>query len=406
MTAAQATKTTEKKPDLKQEPLQEERSRGAVANIAPPRIPYHPAVQQRFNIDQSGWRALVDAVWPSAKTPEAIILALSYCKARSLDPFKRPVHIVPVWNSSLNREVEGVWPGIGELRTTAHRTGFYAGCDTTLFGPDKAFSFKGRVKKPKSQDYEDRAVTITAPEWAQMTVWRLVGGQRVSFPGPRIYFLASYGRKGKTELPNDKWEQMPSYMLEKVAEASALRKAFPEEIGEMISAEEAEGTIMDLGGGQVGEVMTPPPPPRRSDFKASDDATDVSEDLDGQYAATMSGRQPDTPAERGDAPEDGDGQPDEGKAAASDKAPTFIWTAATGEIKEFTDPYKWMDHAHSILKNNLEVGEPVQEAWDRQKPNWPAVEAALPNNNVGKNNLKRFNADLNKLLAEEAERNK
>ena len=33
-----------------------------VARFSPPRIAYHPAVQERFGVDQAGWRALIDAV--------------------------------------------------------------------------------------------------------------------------------------------------------------------------------------------------------------------------------------------------------------------------------------------------------------------------------------------------------
>ena len=97
--------------------------------IAGPRLPYHPAIEERFGVNITEWRALVDAVFPLAKEPSSVILALSYCKARNLDPFKKPVHIVPMWNAALKRMVETVWPGIGELRTTAFRTGQYAGRD-------------------------------------------------------------------------------------------------------------------------------------------------------------------------------------------------------------------------------------------------------------------------------------
>src|SRR5215469_12180557 len=91
----------------------------ALARFSEPRIPYHPAIGDRFGIDQAGWRALIDAVWPAASTADAVALALSYCRARHLDPFKRPVHIVPIWSREQRRMVESVWPGIGELRTTA-----------------------------------------------------------------------------------------------------------------------------------------------------------------------------------------------------------------------------------------------------------------------------------------------
>lgn len=422
MTAAQAIKTDEKKPDLKQEPLQEERSRGQVANIAPPRIAYHPAIQQRFNIDQSGWRALIDAVWPSAKTAESVILALSYCKARNLDPFKRPVHIVPVWNSALKREVEGVWPGIGELRTTAFRTGYYAGCDETKFGPDKSYNFKGRVKAGQNE-WKDAEATVIAPEWAQMTVYRIVAGQRVAFPGPKIYFLASYGRKGKTDLPNDKWQQMPSYMLEKVAEASSLRKAFPEEMGDMISAEEAEGQVMDLGGGQVGEVTTPPPQPRRSDFTTSDNVTDVSEDLDGKYHATMSGRQPDTAQERGDETEDGE-QPEEqpdtkatAQGATAGEAPKepqadllpkeelhFYWIDDLGVAHEHDKPSAWIDAAAKALDAAFEAKTPVKDAWARNAGEWAKVQYAMPNTKKAQTAIDGLHIKLDELMTAEKER--
>ena len=57
-----------------------------VATIAPPRLPYHPAIKDRFNVDKAGWKVLCESIFPSAKTTEAIILALSYCQARRLDP--------------------------------------------------------------------------------------------------------------------------------------------------------------------------------------------------------------------------------------------------------------------------------------------------------------------------------
>ena len=45
--------------------------------IAAPRLPYHPAIKDRFGVDVSEWRALTDSIFPAAKTTEAIILALS-----------------------------------------------------------------------------------------------------------------------------------------------------------------------------------------------------------------------------------------------------------------------------------------------------------------------------------------
>ena len=81
----------------------QERPASNLPAIAAERLPYHPAIQERFDIDRSQWRALVEAVFPLAQTIDSIILALSYCRARKLDPFKKNVHIVPIWSSTARR---------------------------------------------------------------------------------------------------------------------------------------------------------------------------------------------------------------------------------------------------------------------------------------------------------------
>jgi phage recombination protein Bet len=204
-----------------------------VVPISLPRLPWHPEFKQRFDIDAVGWRALIDAVWPAAKTSDAVVLALSYCKARRLDPFKRPVHIVPVWSRGLNREIESVWPGIGELRTTAFRTGLYAGRDKPEYGPDKTLDLAGAA--------------MTFPEWCQITVYRLSrGGERMGYPGPQVYWLETYATARRdTAMPNEQWRRRPRGMLEKCAEAAALRAAFPEEIGNDYTDDEMQGQIIE-----------------------------------------------------------------------------------------------------------------------------------------------------------------
>lgn len=207
---------------------------------------YPVRAQAAFGISPGDWKALVDAVWPAAKTTEAVELALSYCRARKLDPFKRPVHIVPVWDSKLRREVETIWPGIGELRTTASRTGQWAGIDDAEFGPDETRAFKGEVGNTT------REKSVTFPAWAQVTVYKLMGGQRVAFKGPKVRWLETYASMGKSDVPNDMWESRPYGQLEKCAEAAALRRAFPEEVGNEYIPEEV-GRV-HRGGGQEIDV--------------------------------------------------------------------------------------------------------------------------------------------------------
>lgn len=194
--------------------------------IAAPRLPYHPLAQERFGVGPGEWRALTDAIFPSAKTTEAVILALSWCKAKRRDPFKKCVHIVPIWDKERGCMVETVWPGIAEYRITACETREYAGHDETSFGPNVT------TKLGNTQ--------INHPEWAQMTVYRLVQGVRCAFPGPKVYWLETYASK-KDGSPNQMWTDRPIGMIEKCAEAAALRSAFPDEFGGELTAEECRG---------------------------------------------------------------------------------------------------------------------------------------------------------------------
>jgi len=209
-----------------------------------------PAAPRLPMINDSGvspgeWKVLVEAVWPGARSPDAVKLALDYCRARKLDPFKRPVHIVPMWNSSLRREVETVWPGISELQTTAARTGQWAGMDEPKFGPIVRKKFSGNV----GRQGQERAVTVEVsyPEWCSVTVYRMVGGQRCGFSEP-VWWEEAYARQGRSAVPNEMWAKRPRGQLMKVAKAASLRAAFPEENGNDYAAEEMEGREIEAGG--------------------------------------------------------------------------------------------------------------------------------------------------------------
>jgi len=128
------------------------------------------------------------------------------------------------------------------LRTTAFRTSEYAGRDKTDFGPD--------VTKKVGN------VEITFPEWASVTVYRMVKGLRVAFAGPQVYWLetyATYSRDDKS--PNSMWSGRPRGQLDKCAEAAALRAAFPEEVGcEHISDEVQHQVDIDSTARRVGKA--------------------------------------------------------------------------------------------------------------------------------------------------------
>lgn len=255
MSTAEAERTQEWIPEI-------ERSDVAV------RLPVSQQFVRDLEISGSQWRVLTDQIFPAAKTVQAIAMALTYCRARKLDIFKRPVHIVPMYSSALKKMVETVWPGISELRTTAARTTEYAGIDEVQYGPTKKRTFKGTTKQWVQEDGGGRKEkdvqtekTIEYPEWASVVIYRFVKGQRCAFH-TKVFWLEAYATMGKSDLPNEMWESRPFGQLDKCVEAAALRKAFPEEIGNDYAAEEMHGRELppDVAAAAVPERARPPKP--------------------------------------------------------------------------------------------------------------------------------------------------
>jgi phage recombination protein Bet len=205
-----------------------------------------PAVDPALNLTPSTWKVLTESIFPSAKTADGILLAVHYCAARNLDIMKRPVHVVPMYSKAQGREIETVWPGIAELQTTAARTGKWAGIDPPRFGPIEERTFRGRIKRDGT--WQDLESTVAFPQWCEVTVYRLVGGQRCAFTEP-VFWLEAYARFGGAycELPSDMWLKRPRGQLMKCAKAASLRTAFPEEA--TYTAEEMEGRVLEADAG-------------------------------------------------------------------------------------------------------------------------------------------------------------
>ena len=249
-------------------------------SLVPSRLPVAPTVLAEIGLDAGTWAVLADSIFPNAKTPEGVILAVRYCQARGLDVMKRPVHVVSMWSTALGRYVETVWPGIAEVQITAARTGLWAGLDSPRFGPELTKTFTGTVKR--DDKWTEVAVTVTFPEWAETTVYRMVNGVRCPF-SEMVFWEETYARQGRAELPNEMWQKRPKGQLLKCAKAASLRAAFPEEAG--YTAEEMEGKAIE-GHAPVdaavieGEVVTAQPTTKEPSDTATPspvDETSVSE---------------------------------------------------------------------------------------------------------------------------------
>lgn len=247
------------------------------------RLPYHDQFAT-LGIDNVRWKVLIDSIFPQATSVDSILMALTYCRARNLDIFKKPVHIVPIYSSAKKSMIDSIWPSIAELRTTAARTGSYAGKDETDFGP---------IVKHKLGNAE-----VEFPEWAQVTVYRIVQGVRCPFVGPKCYWLEYYAtEKRDKKEPNDRWLRARHGQLEKCAEAGALRAAFPEEIGNDYAAEEMEGqAIIEVETSTAPAKRVPPPAPSREPPSAPKPPASASEKPADEKKAPPAPEKPTEPA--------------------------------------------------------------------------------------------------------------
>jgi len=161
-------------------------------------------------------RVLENSLYPGAKR-ESIELVLSYCRANGLDPMLRPVYIVPTSVKLPTGQYETrdvLMPGIADYRIKAARSGEYGGKSEPEFGPDVRETLSG--------------VAVAYPAWCRITVRRIVQGQPREFTATERWLENYATAKRDTQAPNAMWRKRPYGQLAKVAEAQALRMAFPE----------------------------------------------------------------------------------------------------------------------------------------------------------------------------------
>lgn len=199
-----------------------------------------PMILRDAGIDMPTYYALENA-FPGA-LPASQLMAYHYCMARKLDILKKPVHIMSMQvtdkatGKKFYRDV--IYPGIAENRITAARTGLLAGIDEPVFGDD--------IDTVSTVADNGNTTTMKAPKTAKVTVYKMVNGQRCAFTHIE-YFEEAVARVYAGGI-NSMWRKRPHGQLAKCAEAGALRKAFPEELGGEPTAEEMMGRVTIDGG--------------------------------------------------------------------------------------------------------------------------------------------------------------
>ncbi len=152
-------------------------------------------------------------------TNDELALFLYTASRTGLDPLTKQVHFIKrrVWNGRTKSydEVGTTQTGIDGYRVIASRNGL-AGIDDAIFDDEEA----------------------QHPKKASVTVYKMMDGQRVPFTATARW--SEYAAVDKEMNPVAMWKKMPFLMLAKVAEALALRKAFPNDLSGLYTNEEME----------------------------------------------------------------------------------------------------------------------------------------------------------------------
>jgi len=206
---------------------------------------------ERRGCSAHAWSYLRRSMFPDIDI-ETLLTYLDYCAERGLEVLKKPAEIVKYKESY--KDEHGQWKkrdkvtiitGIHEARITAHRTGQYLGQEDHELGENMKY------------------LGLDAPEYAKVTVIRatVVDGKAIQgrFPGI-AYFREScttvYDSSSGEKRPNAIWKQRPIYMLIKAAETHALRRAFPEQVGNLPMPDELADSEIEIEAPIEAETRT------------------------------------------------------------------------------------------------------------------------------------------------------
>lgn len=180
--------------------------------------------------DQTEWTEQQLAVLRSAGvseevTPAELAAFLHECQRTRLDPFTRQIYLIGRYDNQLKRKVFRSQTGIDGYRVIAHRV---------VREEQAELEYEETLWCGHDGVWRDVWLSEQPPAAAKVVV--LKNGKRF----PSVATLAEYAARYPDGNPYPMWRRMPANQLAKCAEALALRKAFPQDLAGIYTAEEME----------------------------------------------------------------------------------------------------------------------------------------------------------------------
>lgn len=178
--------------------------------------------------DQTQWDqqqiAVLEAGGIDGDVSDAELAAfLHECQRRKLDPFTRQIYLIGRYDSRKGRKVYRSQTSIDGFRLIARRAADKSGID---------YSYEDTIWFDEQGQRHEIWLSSEPPAGAKVVVIR---------NGSRFDAVARFGAYVQTDRngnPSGQWRNMADVMVAKCAEALALRKAFPEDLGGIYTEEE------------------------------------------------------------------------------------------------------------------------------------------------------------------------